>query len=135
MTNLHQLLQQTIDDFTEAITLFSDYTPAYNNRADAKLNLGKIEEKMGKMQTAQDLYQDAMIDINIAIKKHAHNPIEEDPDTAMFHHTRGEIKEAMDDLHGAKTDFEKAIKNTEYAQSSKVSDDLKRVKEALRQQE
>ena len=76
-----------------------------------------------------------MTNINIAIEKHAHNPIEEDPDTAMFHHTRGEIKEAMDDLHGAKTDFEKAIKNTEYAQSSKVSDDLKRVKEALRQQE
>ena len=135
LTNLHQLLQQTINDFTEAITLFSDYTPAYNNRADAKLNLGKIEEKMGKMQTAQDLYQDAMIDINIAIEEHVNIPIKEDQINALFHHTRGEIKEAMDDLHGAKTDFEKAIKNTEYAQSSKVSDDLKRVKEALRQQE
>ena len=135
LTNLHQLLQQTIDDFTEAITLFSDYTPAYNNRADAKLHLAKSKAESGNMEQSQKLYKDAMTNINIAIEKHAHNPIEEDLDTAMFHHTRGEIKEAMGDLHGAKTDFEKAIKNTKYAQSSKVSDDLKRVKEALRQQE
>ena len=82
------------------------------------------------MKTISRVYKDAMTNINIAIEKHVTYSIEEDVDTAMFHHTRGEIKEAMGDLHGAKTDFEKAIKNIKYAQSSKVSDDLKRVKEA-----
>ena len=130
-----QLMQSAIDDFTQAIKICPDYAPAYNNQADAKLHLAKSKAESGNMEQSQELYKDAMTNINIAIEKHAHNPIEEDPDTATFHHTRGEIKEAMGDLHGAKTDFEKAIKNTEYAQSSKVSDDLKRVKEALRQQE
>ena len=130
-----QLMQSAIDDFTQAIKICPDYAPAYNNQADAKLHLAKSKAESGNMEQSQELYKDAMTNINIAIEKHAHNPIEEDPDTATFHHTRGEIKEAMGDLHGAKTDFEKAIKNTKYAQSSKVSDDLKRVKEALRQQE
>ena len=130
-----QLMQSAINDFTQAIKICPDYAPAYNNQADAKLHLAKSKAESGNMEQSQELYKDAMTNINIAIEKHAHNPIEEDPDTATFHHTRGEIKEAMGDLHGAKTDFEKAIKNTEYAQSSKVSDDLKRVKEALRQQE
>ena len=130
-----QLMQSAIDDFTQAIKICPDYAPAYNNQADAKLHLAKSKAESGNIEQSQELYKDAMTNINIAIEKHAHNPIEEDPDTATFHHTRGEIKEAMGDLHGAKTDFEKAIKNTKYAQSSKVSDDLKRVKEALRQQE
>ena len=123
--------KNAIDDFTQAIRLCPDYAPAYNNRANAKLHLAKSKAESGNMEQSQELYKDAMTNINIVIEKHAHNPIEEDPDTATFHHTRGEIKEAMGDLHGAKTDFEKAIKNTKYAQSSKVSDDLKRVKEAL----
>ena len=125
-----QLMQSAIDDFTQAIKICPDYAPAYNNQADAKLHLAKSKAESGNMEQSQELYKDAMTNINIAIEKHAHNPIEEDPDTATFHHTRGEIKEAMGDLHGAKTDFEKAIKNIKYAQSSKVSDDLKRVKEA-----
>ena len=129
-----QLMQSAIDDFTQAIKICPDYAPAYNNQADAKLHLAKSKAESGNMEQSQELYKDAMTNINIAIEKHVHNPIEEDPDTAMFHHTRGEIKEAMGDLHGAKTDFEKAIKNIEYAQSSKVSDDLKRVKEAPTQQ-
>ena len=131
LTNSHQLLQKTIDDFTKAITLFSDYPLAFNNRADAKLNLGKIEEKMGKMQTAQDLYQEAIIDINSAIEKHINNPIEEDQDTALFHHTRGEIKEVTGDLLGAIDDFKETMKNNEYTENSEVSVDLERVKEAF----
>ena len=125
-----QLMQSAIDDFTQAIKICPDYAPAYNNQADAKLHLAKSKAESGNIEQSQELYKDAMTNINIAIEKHAHNPIEEDLDTAMFHHTRGEIKEAMGDLRGAITDFEKAIKNTKYAQSSKVSDDLKRVKEA-----
>ena len=134
LTEAQQFLLDAVDDFTEAIRLCPDYAPAYNSRADAKLHLAKIEVAMGNMKTPQDLYQGAMTDINIAIEKQVNISIE-DPNVAVCYHTRGEIKEAMDDLHGAKTDFEKAIKNTKYAQSSKVSDDLKRVKEALRQQE
>ena len=130
LTEAQQFLLDAVDDFTEAIRLCPDYAPAYNSRADAKLHLAKIEVAMGNMKTPQDLYQGAMTDINIAIEKQVNISIEEDPNVAVCYHTRGEIKEAMDDLHGAKTDFEKAIKNTEYAQSSKVSDDLKRVKEA-----
>ena len=130
-----QLMQSAIDDFTQAIKICPDYAPAYNNQADAKLHLAKSKAESGNMEQSQELYKDAMTNINIAIEKHAHNPIEEDPDTAMFHHTRGEIKEAMGDLHGAIDDFKEAAKNNEYTENSTVSDDLKRVKEALRQQE
>ena len=130
LTEAQQFLLDAVDDFTQAIKICPDYAPAYNNQADAKLHLAKSKAESGNIEQSQELYKDAMTNINIAIEKHAHNPIEEDLDTAMFHHTRGEIKEAMGDLRGAITDFEKAIKNTKYAQSSKVSDDLKRVKEA-----
>ena len=126
-----QLIRSSVDDFTQTINLCPDYALAYNNRADAKLHLAQSEN----MEASQVLYQDAMNDINSAIDKHANNSIEEDKDTAMFHHTRGEIKEAMGDLFGAKNDFEKAMTNSEYTNDSTLSDDLKRLKDKLNQQE
>lgn len=121
--------QSSVDDFTQAINLCPDYVPAYNNRADAQLHLAKSEN----IETSQGLYQDARKDINIAIRKCPNNPIEEDIDIALCHHTRGEIKEAMGDLSGAKNDFEKAMTNSGYTNDSTISDDLKRVKDKLRQ--
>ncbi len=126
-----QLIRSSVDDFTQTINLCPDFAPAYNNRADAKLHLAQFEN----MEASQVLYQDAMNDINSAIEKHANNSIEEDKDTAIFHHTRGEIKEAMGYLFGAKNDFEKAITNSEYTNDSTLSDDLKRVKDKLKQHE
>lgn len=131
LVNRQQLIRSAVDDFTQTINLCPDYTQAYNNRADAKLHLAQSEN----MEMSQVLYHEAIIDINSAIEKHANNSIEEDIDTALFHHTRGEIKEAMGDLSGAKSDLEKAMTNSEYTNDSTLSDDLKRVKDKLKQQE
>ncbi len=133
-TEGQKYLLDAINDFTEVIKLFPDYTPAYNSRANAKLHLAKSKADSENIEQSQKLYKDAMTNINIAIQKHAHNPIEENMDTALFHHTRGEIKEAMGDLHGAIEDFKNAIKNTEYTKNSTISNDLERVKEALTKQ-
>lgn len=134
LSEAQKFLSDAIDDFTEVIRLCPDYAPAYNNRADAKLHLAKSEADSGNIEQSQELYQDAMTNINIAIQKHAHIPIEEDTNTALFHHTRGEIKEAMGDLHGVIEDFKNVIKNTEYTKNSTVSIDLERVKDALTKQ-
>ncbi|MYF57405.1 hypothetical protein F4225_17035, partial [Candidatus Poribacteria bacterium] len=88
--------QSAIDDYNNIIRMHKDYT-AYNNLADAKLHLAKTEARMGNIQKSQVLLQDALTDINFAIGQNKNNPIE-DPDIALCYHTRGEIKEAMDDL-------------------------------------
>lgn len=131
LVDRQQLIWSSVDDFTQTINLCPDYAPAYNNRADAKLHLAKSEN----METSQVLYHDAITDINSAIAKHANNSIEENTDIALFHHTRGEIKEAIGDLSGAKNDFEKAMTNSEYTNDSTISDDLRRVKDKLKHQE
>ena len=131
LTEAKQLLLEAINDLSQAIRLYTDYALAYNNRANAKLILGKIEEKMGNIQRSQGIFQDALTDINFAINVNIDTPLEKDQDVAVCFHTRGEIREAIGDLHGAITDFEKAIKNNEYTENSTVSDDLKRVKDAL----
>ena len=129
-----KILYSAIEDYNRAIWLFSDDVVTYNNLADTKLNLAKLEEETGNLEKVQEMHQEAMTYINIAIQKHTHNPIEEDINTALFHHTRGEIKEAMGDLHGAIDDYKEVIKNTEYTENSTVSADLERVKEALTKQ-
>ncbi|MDE0084729.1 MAG: trypsin-like peptidase domain-containing protein [Candidatus Poribacteria bacterium] len=126
-----QLLKHAIYDFDEVIRLSPAHADTYNNRADAQLHLAKSESESENTEKIQEWYKNAMIDINIAIEQHSNNPIEEDPNTALFYHTRGEIKEAMGNLSGAKYDFQEAIKNTEYIKDSTVSDDLKRVKDKL----
>ncbi len=131
LVDRQQLIWSSVDDFTQTINLCPDYAPAYNNRADTKLHLAKSEN----METSQVLYHDAITDINSAIAKHANNSIEENTDIALFHHTRGEIKEAIGDLSGAKNDFEKAMTNSEYTNDSTISDDLRRVKDKLKHQE
>lgn len=126
-----QHLKSAIDDFTKGIKTLPDLTINYNNRSDAKLHLGNIEASMGNIHKAQDLFKDALIDINLSIKKDIDIPIEKDPDVAAYYHTRGEIKEAMGDLNGAIEDFKEARKNNEYTEDSEVSVDLERVKHAL----
>ena len=128
-------LKSAIDDLTQAIKLCPDLSLVYNNRADAKLHFAKVEADAGNRKISQGLYNDAMSDINIAIKEHANKPIEEDSNIALCYHTRGEIKEAIGNLTGSKYDLEKAKKNIEYANESKVSADLKRVNDKLKQQE
>lgn len=127
--------KSAIVDFTRAINLCPEFVSAYNNRADTKRHFAKFEADSGNLEASQSLYQDAMNDIKIAIKKCPNNPIEKGTDIALCHHTRGEIKESMGDLAGAKNDFEKAMTNSEYTNDSTISEDLKRVKEKLKQQE
>lgn len=130
-----ELRKSAIDDFTQAIGMCPDYTPAYNDRADAQLNLAKSESESGNVEKAHDLLQAALADVNIAIKENEYIPTEKDPDVAICYHTRGEIKEAIGDLSGAKDDLEDAMKNTEHTKNYEVSDDLKRVQDKLNQQE
>ena len=132
LTEAQHLLLDAINDFSKAIRLYPGYAPAYNNRANAKLHLAKTESESENMEKIQELYQDAIIDINIAIEKRINSPIEEDQDTALFHHLRGVIKEAMGDFHGAIGDFKEATKNNEYTDNSTVFVDLERVKDALK---
>lgn len=130
-----ELRKSAIVDYTQAINLCQDYAESYNNLADTKLHVAKYESESGNVEKFQELCHGAMIDINIAIKQHLKNPIEEDPNAAQFYHTRGEIKEEMGDFSGAKDDFKEAIKNTEYRNVSTVSDDLKYLQDKLKQQE
>ena len=132
-----QLHHASIPDYTEAIKVAPDRILAgrnYNNRGYAKYLIAEYESAIGNMEAARELYEEAMIGSEAAIKRDRKNAyayctravtkvafeayaaaiddfdsaIKLDPGFAHAYHQRGLAKQEIGQQHAAAADFRKA---------------------------
>ncbi len=100
-----RLYHASIPDYTKAIQVAPDESLAsrnYNNRGYAKYLIAESESADGNMEEARNLYEEAMIDSEEAIKRDRRN--------AYAYCTRAVTRVAFDAYDDAIEDFDRAIK-------------------------
>ena len=106
------LLQESISDFTEAISLNSDQAQIYNSRGWAKYLLGQIENKKDNVAEAKMLFHEAISDIENALQLDLKNP----KYRSAYYHTRAVAKAELGEHNDAIKDLDISIKlNSENA--------------------
>lgn len=104
--------QEAIKSFNTVLELVPGLAHAYEVRGAVKAKLGKSKADLGDLESAQNLYKEAIIDYDKAI--------ELDPEEALFYGNRGWTKflrgalrdhnEAIEDYQGAIKDLTEAVK-------------------------
>ncbi|MDE0401165.1 MAG: tetratricopeptide repeat protein [Candidatus Poribacteria bacterium] len=100
-----RLYHAAIPDYTKAIQVAPDPSLAsrnYNNRGYAKYLIAEYESANGNMEAARELYEAAMDDSEVAIKRDRRN--------AYAYCTRAVTKIAFEAYDAAIDDFDRAIK-------------------------
>ena len=100
------IYQESISDFTEAITLKPKVAGTYNSRGWTKYLLGQLETEEENEMKAQELYQEAISDADLALQ----SATKESNNKAACYHTRGAAKAGLGDHEGAITDFNECIR-------------------------
>lgn len=100
------IYQESISDFTEAITLKPKIAGTYNSRGWTKYLLGQLETEEENEMKAQELYQEAISDVDLALQL----ATKESNNKAACYHTRGAAKAGLGDHEGAIADFNECIR-------------------------
>lgn len=106
------LLQESISDFTEAISLNPDEAGIYNSRGWAKYLLGQVETKQDNEAEAKRLFHEAISDSENALQFDMKNP----KHRSAYYHTRAVAKAELGAHNDAIKDLDLSIKlNSEKA--------------------
>ena len=106
------LLQESISDFTEGISLNPDEAQIYNSRGWAKYLLGQVETKQDNEAAAKRLFHEAISDSENALLLDLKNP----KYRSAYYHTRAVAKAELGEHNDAIKDLDISIKlNSEKA--------------------
>ena len=103
---IKMIYQESISDFTEAIILKPKIAGTYNSRGWTKYLLGQLETEEENEMKAQELYQEANSDADLALQFAK----KDSKSKAAYYHTRGAAKAGLGDHEGAITDFNECIR-------------------------